>query len=190
VEVTGAANTVVITDGERHGHNTDVEGMVAALREAGVSQVERAAVIGAGATAASAVVALHELGSHRISILARSLERAKALEPVAAAIGVELRYGGLHPLEVEDRWPQLIISTVPTGALDDWANDPLPDVALLDVVYAPWPTPLARAYLAAGATVVGGAQMLLHQAAAQVELMTGLPAPLEAMRDALHRSRA
>ena len=183
VEITGAANTVVIRDGERHGHNTDVHGMVAALREAGVETVSRAALIGAGATAASAVVALHDLGCHQIRVLARSAERARALEPVAAAMGVQLRYGELHPLELEDRWPELVISTVP--ALEDFPSDPSSDVPLLDVVYAPWPTPLAAAYLRAGATVVGGAQMLLHQAAAQVELMTGRPAPLEAMRAAL-----
>ncbi|MGB8652666.1 MAG: shikimate dehydrogenase, partial [Mycobacteriales bacterium] len=61
VGITGAANTVVLRDGERVGHNTDVEGMVAALREAGVASCDRAAVIGAGATAASALAALHEL---------------------------------------------------------------------------------------------------------------------------------
>ena len=183
VEITGAANTVVLKDGQRHGHNTDVAGMVAALREAGVDKVERAALIGAGATAASAVVALHDLGCHQIRVLARSQERARALEAVARAVGVSLRYGELHPLELEDRWPQLVISTVPV--LEDFPSDPADDVPLLDVVYAPWPTPLAEAYLSAGATVVGGAQMLLQQAAAQVELMTGRPAPLEQMRSAL-----
>jgi shikimate dehydrogenase len=187
VEITGAANTVVLRDGELHGSNTDVAGMVAALQEAGVDRVDRAAVIGAGATAASAVVALHDLGCHQVRVLARSTQRAQALGPVAAAVGVELRFGDLHPLELEDRWPQLVISTVPAGALHDWPNDPSGEVPLLDVVYAPWPTPLASAYLAAGATVVGGADMLLHQAAAQVHLMTGRPAPLEAMRAALVR---
>jgi len=53
---------------------------------------------------------------------------------------------------------------------------------VLDVVYAPWPTRLARVASAAGATVVSGFAMLLHQAGAQVELMTGKPAPIEAMR--------
>ena len=190
VEMTGAANTVLLRDGSLDGHNTDVHGMVAALREAGVEHVDRAALVGAGATAASAVVALHDLGCHDIRVLARNRARAAALEAVAVAVGVRLRFGDLHPLELEDRWPQLVISTVPAGAVDDWPNDPSGEVPLLDVVYSPWPTPLAAAYLAAGATVVGGAQMLLHQAAAQVELMTGRPAPLDAMRDALHRSAA
>src|SRR4051794_27841574 len=187
VELTGAANTVVLADGERHGHNTDVHGIVAALQEAGVDHVDRAAVIGAGATAASAIVALHDLGCHGVRVLARSPERARLLEGVAQAVGVQLRYGELHPLELEDRWPQLVVSTVP--ALDDFPSDPDDSVPLLDVTYAPWPTPLAQAYLDAGALVVGGAAMLLHQAAAQVTLMTGRDAPLEAMRAALPTTR-
>jgi shikimate dehydrogenase len=158
--LTGAANTVVLRDGRREGHNTDVAGIVAALREAGTGDLSRAAVIGAGATAASALVAL----------------------------GIELRVGELHPLELEDRWPQVVISTLPAGAADALAalSDPSGNVpTLLDVVYAPWPTALASVYSAAGGVVVGGAAMLLHQAAAQVELMTGQPAPLDAMRAAL-----
>jgi shikimate dehydrogenase len=54
----------------------------------------------------------------------------------------------------------------------------------LDVVYHPWPTPLAEAAVDAGSVVASGYAMLLHQAAAQVELMTGKPAPVEAMRAA------
>ena len=57
-------------------------------------------------------------------------------------------------------------------------------MAVLDVVYHPWPTPLAQVAAAAGAIVVSGFAMLLHQAVTQVELMTGKPAPLEAMRAA------
>lgn len=186
VEITGAANTVVVKDGELVGHNTDVAGIVAALREAGVEKVSRAAIIGAGATAASAIVAVHDLGGHHVRVLARTPSKVEALRPIAAAVGVELRVGELHPLELEDRWPEVIISTVPAGALDDFGSDPSGDVpTLLDVVYAPWPTPLAAAYAAAGGTVVWGGEMLLHQAAAQVELMTGHRAPLDAMRSAL-----
>ncbi len=188
VSVTGAANTVVLRDGERVGHNTDVAGIVAALREAGVDQIARAAVIGAGATAASALAALHDLGAHHVRVLARSAERALALQPVADALGIELRVGTFDPLELEDRWPEVVVSTTPAGALDAFAAqaDPSGEVpVLLDVVYAPWPTPLAVRYAAAGAVVVGGAQMLLHQAAEQVRLMTGQEPPLAAMRAAL-----
>jgi shikimate dehydrogenase len=185
---TRSANTVLLRDGRRSGFNTDVHGIVAALREAGVERVDRAAVIGTGATAASALVALHDLGAHHVRVLGRDRAKAEALQPVADELGVELRPAELHPLELEDRWPQVVVSTVPAGALDDFAaaSSPEGDVpALLDVVYDPWPSPLAAVYARAGGTVVPGTAMLLHQAAEQVRLMTGRPAPLEQMRAAL-----
>jgi shikimate dehydrogenase len=93
-----------------------------------------------------------------------------------------------------DLAPALLISTVPAGVADAFAARVQAaaaagavgraPAAVLDVVYSPWPTRLAEAASAAGALVVSGFAMLLHQAAAQVELMTGKPAPLEAMRAA------
>jgi shikimate dehydrogenase len=188
VATTGSANTVVLRKGDAWGYNTDVSGIVAALREAGVERVDRGAVIGTGATAASAIAALHDLGAHRVRVLGRDPAKVEALGAVASALGVELRPAELDPLELEDRWPEVVVSTVPAGALDAFAasSDPGGEVpVLLDVVYAPWPTPLASVYAAAGGQVIPGTTMLLHQAAAQVRLMTGREAPLEAMRAAL-----
>src|SRR5207253_3149707 len=94
----------------------------------------------------------------------------------------------LHPLELEDRWPEVVISTAPAGATDELATMSVPSgtvPVLLDVVYDPWPTPLAAVYAAAGGRVVPGVALLLHQAAEQVRLMTGLEPPLEDMRAAL-----
>ena len=83
----------------------------------------------------------------------------------------------------------LLISTVPAGAADFYAERAWPGAqtpqVVFDVVYAPWPTALARAAEAAGATVISGFELLLHQAGGQFELMTGRrPAPLAAMRAA------
>jgi shikimate dehydrogenase len=84
----------------------------------------------------------------------------------------------------------LVISTLPRGAADALAGfDWRPGQTILDVVYESWPTRLAAAAAQRGATVRSGALMLLHQAAAQVELMTGRRAPVEAMRDALRAAR-
>jgi shikimate dehydrogenase len=56
---------------------------------------------------------------------------------------------------------------------------------VLDVLYADWPTPLASRVTAVGGSVAGGLDVLFWQATAQVELMTGRPAPIAAMRAAL-----
>lgn len=187
---TGAANTVVLRNGGREGFNTDVYGIVAALREAGVEagQVTRAVVIGGGATAASALGALKQLGEDSPNVLVRDERRAGALRECADRLGMRIRVDTLSEALLNEPGVDLIINTTPAGALDAVVRQVTPPprpAVLLDVVYAPWPTPLATTYRRAGATVIGGAEMLLHQAAAQVTLMTGREAPLAAMRAGL-----
>lgn len=189
-EAVGSVNTVTFPGGRRVGDNTDVHGMVAALAEAGVDQVSWGCVLGGGSTAASALAALRELGCRTPTVYVRSTARAAAIRRVAADLGVQPALA-----DWDGAWESLcadvVISTVPAGATDELAGqlagDPVPTTGpvLLDVVYAPWPTQLARTWRRRGGAVVPGWQMLLHQAAAQVTLMTGREAPLEAMRAAL-----
>ncbi|MBC7373599.1 MAG: shikimate dehydrogenase [Frankiales bacterium] len=173
-----AANTVVLRDGRRHGHNTDVHGIVAALAEHRVRTARRAVVLGGGATARSALAALRELGCLDPVLVVRS----PPVDTLAAAkrLGVRPTVVAFSP-EVLDGC-DLLVSTLPPGAADGVAAYAREVPALLDVVYDPWPTALAAS---CRGIVVSGATMLLHQAAAQVELMTGHAAPLEAMRSAL-----
>lgn len=185
---TGAANTVVLHHGRRSGHNTDVTGIVDALREAGVATVASSVVLGGGATAASALAALHELGDDAPHVLVRSLERAAPLRAAAARLGVRPVLEQLTAGRLGQSGVDVVVNTTPAGALDGLvtAGDlPARPQVLLDVVYEHWPTALAAVYAARGGTVVSGAVMLLHQAAAQVELMTGRSAPIAAMRAAL-----
>jgi shikimate dehydrogenase len=185
---TGAANTVIFDPGgERHGYNTDVAGMTAALAGIGVGgpsgpAVSSATILGAGGTARSALAALRELGLGEAVVLVR--DRARAGDLLAAARRLDIQVD-LRPYSDGLRGGDLLISTVPAGAPDIWAEQTvvpghLP-CAVLDVVYHPWPTVLAQAALRAGIPVAGGLDLLLHQAARQVELMTGHPAPLAAM---------
>jgi len=173
-----AANTLVLRDGRREGHNTDVVGIVAALREVGVEAAERAVVLGGGATARSALAALAELSVTAPTLVVRS----EPTETLAAAeqLGLAPTVTTWSPHVV--RGVDLLISTLPPGAADAWAPHVRDVPVLLDVVYDPWPTALAAA---CRGVVVSGAAMLLHGAAAQVELMTGRAAPVEAMRAAL-----
>lgn len=181
----GGANTLVLRDGLRAADNTDVHGIVTALREAGLDGVASALVLGGGATAASALAALSRFGVPRVSVAVRSPERAAEAVEVGARFGVSAQVVRLD--EVEGALPaDLVVSTLPGRAADAFAEPVAASgAALFDVVYAPWPTALARAVAVAGGRVVGGFEMLLHQAVRQVVLMTGRDdVPVEAMRAA------
>ena len=142
-------------------------------------------MLGAGGTAQAVLLALHTLGLERCTVLVRDPGRTGELLATAQRCALDIELGTLSP-RAAALDADLVVSTLPPGAADPlvgrgWSGEQ----AVLDVVYAPWPTPLAAAVRAAGGTVVSGALMLLHQAARQVELMTGRPAPLAAMRGAL-----
>ncbi|MFW6694936.1 shikimate dehydrogenase [Streptomyces sp. MAR4 CNX-425] len=181
-----AANTVVLHgDGRRFGDNTDIPGMVAALRERGIEKAERAAVLGAGATASSALAALATVCAGEVTAYVRSAARATEMEQWGERLGVPVRCADWSEAAAAFDAP-LIVATTPAGATDELAAR-VPDRpgALFDVLYDPWPTPLAAAWDARGGTVVGGLDLLVHQAVLQVEQMTGVArAPLAAMREA------
>ncbi|SEG90624.1 shikimate dehydrogenase [Nonomuraea solani] len=183
VEV-GGANTVVFGDGARHGHNTDVYGIEQALAEAGVPAPRSATVLGGGATAASALAALRNLGLFSATLLVRDPARAGETVEVAERLGVALAVETFDKLDALIG-VDLVVSTLPGGAADVFAGRLTRVPALFDVVYSPWPTRAAAAVQMGGGTVVGGFEMLLHQAVRQVELMTGRSdVPVEAMRAA------
>jgi shikimate dehydrogenase len=185
---TGAANTLVLRDGHRRAENTDVAGIVAALRGAGATGAGPAVVLGAGGTARAALAALRELGSSEITVLVRSTARTAELRAAAHRLGVEpaVRADLADPVRAAGTLAAaaVVVSTLPGPAADPLTG-PGPGTVVLDVVYAPWPTPFAAAATAAGARVVSGLEMLLHQAVAQVALMTGRPGPVAPMRAAL-----
>ncbi len=181
----GAVNTVLFVGGRRVGFNTDVQGILGGLAELGFAEVSAAVVLGGGATAASALAALARLGGRRPHVVVRHPDRVSPLREAAARLGSRPRIDGWDRRDVVWEAP-LVVSTVPAGVTDGLAGEApwRPDTALLDVVYAPWPTRLAAAAAAAGAPVVGGLSVLVGQGAEQVRLMTGRPPPVSAMRTA------
>jgi shikimate dehydrogenase len=197
----GAANTVIFDGGRRHGYNTDVPGMIAALAESLPAQEDGrpgspaglarggdppALILGAGATACSALAAVRGLGLAEATVAVRDPRRAGTLQAAAERLGLAVRLVSFDDPGV--RAPGLLIATTPAGAADAFSQrieaGVLSPRCVLDVVYHPWPTRLAAAAERSGAAVAGGFALLLHQAARQFQLMTGKPAPVEAMRAA------
>jgi shikimate dehydrogenase len=179
----GAANTLVRTaSGGWRAENTDVAGLGMALQLGGVERVDHAAVLGAGGTAAAAVTALASLGAQQVDVVVREPARAADLLRVLDILGVSADVQRLD--RTGTLTAPVVVNTVPgvstVADLAWWRGQ-----TVLDVVYAGWPTLLAQRVQEAGGTTISGLEMLFWQATAQVELMTGHPAPIEAMRAAL-----
>ncbi|OCH79569.1 MULTISPECIES: shikimate dehydrogenase [Gordonia] len=193
-ELVGSANTLVRVATGWRADCTDIDGVSGALTDlavdadlaAGTSPV--AVVVGAGGTALPTIMALAETGITDVTVVARDAGRAAAVLELCERLGMN---GDVVPFEPAEalarrcRESAVVVSTVPADA----AVVLTPAVArarkVVDVIYDPWPTPLASAVDAAGGTVVGGLVMLVNQAFRQVEQFTGLPAPRDVMVAAL-----
>lgn len=201
----GVVNTVLVQPGQPVslvGANTDVAGIVAALGEGAktgdpVADAAPPVVVGGGATAASALAALAQLGWADATVQVRSMARAGATVRAANRMGLDPRFETMTGLDAAvGRWrtASMVISTLPPGAADALADAlaPVGEVrgVLLDCAYDPRPTALTRTWRELGGTAVGGERMLLHQAAEQVRLMTGHAAPVGAMARALEAALA
>ena len=182
----GAANTLVRRADGWLADCTDVDGVVGAL--GAVPGAERGVVLGAGGTAAAALAGFAELGMSEGVLVVREPARARSAVATAERLGLRVRVERLDTAALSELAGgcDVVVSALPAGAWDGLAAE-APAVAphVLDVLYDPWPTPLARAVSAAGGRLATGLDMLLHQAFGQVEWFTGLPAPRAAMRTAL-----
>lgn len=198
-DLLGVVNTVLVQPGDPVslvGANTDVAGIVAALREgyqAASGRAPGAVVVDGGATGASALAALAQLGEPAATLQVRSAARAGATARATARMGLSPRLRANGPDVRAWRSAGTVVVTLPPGAADAQAEVLAADGeavtgVLLDCAYHPRPTRLSQVWADLGGTVVAGERMLLHQAAEQVRLMTGLPAPLDAMDAALTRA--
>ena len=183
----GAANTVLLRDGLRTGYNTDVTGIVTALRQAGVTSGGNAVILGGGATACSALAALQQMGAAEVTVAVRSQKRAEPAREVAGRLGLDVDVISFGPDLGRIRW-QLLVSTVPAAGAEAVASQIAAGTVIadsvFDVVYDPWPTGLAEAAAKAALTVISGYELLVHQAVGQFELMTATPAPIDVMHAA------
>lgn len=179
----GSANTLTRIDGGWRADNTDCEGIAGALTALlGDAPITSALVIGAGGTARPALWALGERGVNNLTVLNRS-DRSAEVRPLVKDAQLQFTSfdADVRALAID---ADVIVSTVPAHALKEHAKL-LGHAPVVDVIYDPWPTPLATAAASNGYTSVGGLVMLAEQSFSQFEQFTGVAAPREAMREAL-----
>ncbi|MGV9676729.1 shikimate dehydrogenase [Nocardia sp. NPDC003482] len=183
-----SANTLVRTAFGWRADCTDVDGVRGALQGGGVAKAERAVVLGAGGTARPALLALSELGTRSVTIVARDAGRAASTRELAERLGMAVAVLGFDDpaLRTVCAEAEAVVSTVPSAGAAPVAEVVAAAPVVLDAIYDPWPTPLAQAVIRAGNTVISGLEMLLNQAYGQVEQFTGRPAPRAAMAAAVH----
>jgi shikimate dehydrogenase len=182
----GAGNTLIL-GGRRHVYNTDVAGLAWAVRRVMSGPVQRVTILGSGATARSAVVAMTSLAAEVVTVVARNEAKAEFLAALGSELGLRMHvepWGAVLPPA------DLVVSAATAGVADPIADQVAATAQVVfDIVYAPWPTPLAEAAAEAGRTVIGGLDLLVGQALRQIELMTGQSVAAEVLYAALPESR-
>jgi shikimate dehydrogenase len=183
-----AGNTLLLEGGERWVYNTDVGGLIWAVRQVAAAPVPQVTILGAGATARAALLAVAQLGAQLVTVLARTPARAEALRTLSEQLGVRLE---ISPWSKQVPESDLVISSVVSGAADGIAQAVARSAPLVvDIIYDPWPTVLAVAAKQAGCTVVNGLDLLVGQARLQIELMTGRSVASDVLYAALESERA
>jgi shikimate dehydrogenase len=181
-QVLGVINTVVFEgageSARRVGYNTDVAGIVNALRNAGAAEAPVAVVLGGGGTAAAAVAALRELGARSVAVYVRDTGRAAEVRAAASGLAMEIAVRPMTEAVAALAGADVVISTLPPRAADGMAAEfealgAPADGVLRDVAYDPWPSRIAAAWESRGGKVVAGLEMLLYQAVEQVRYFTG-----------------
>jgi shikimate dehydrogenase len=189
----GAVNCVVNRNGRLVGTNTDGQGFVESLvRETGFDPAgKRCVVIGAGGAARAVVLALSDAGTSEIVVVARRPEAAAA----AASLATRGRVGSARDAPEAD----LVVNATPVGMVGEGSGTQTPVVpaealgqgqVVVDLVYEPAETEWMAGAARKGAVVLGGLGMLVHQAAAQLALWTGLDPPVPAMWEAASAARS
>lgn len=183
----GAVNCVAWEQGELVGHNTDGDGFVDSLLPSLTRPLSdlRCLVLGAGGAARAVIVALAGAGAAEVAVCNRTPRRAETAAALAGAVGSLVAPPAARDYDV-------IVNATSLGMAGTSGSGMSPldtahlheDQIVVDLVYNPLRTPLLSGAAARGATTLDGVGMLVHQAARQFTLWTGLDAPIAAMEAA------
>ncbi|MFM1825712.1 MAG: hypothetical protein RLZZ37_347 [Actinomycetota bacterium] len=183
-----SANTLIFKDGKIYSGNTDIYGIVQALKTNKKLDLSNPAIIGSGATARSAVLALKNLQAKSVMVCARNESTLTEISDLANSLEITCQIINWNDL-AKAMNASTLISTLPSQAMDKFAAlGPENPGTLLDIAYDPWPSKVAMEWIFRRGFVVSGLEMLLHQACMQFELMTGFKAPITQMRQALFKN--
>jgi shikimate dehydrogenase len=186
----GAVNVVKRSEGRHLGYNTDVNGIVAPLREHGRDSVRSALLVGAGGAARAFCEAMNQLGCRKVTVVVRDPARGGAFIAEMAKTFPEMAFDFTAVSRLQQTDAELIFNATPIGS----ADHPLPDtlkrviygrVTVFDAVYRPMKTELVKTAEMRGCTVIHGYEMLLNQGTLAFEIWTGERAPKETMKRAL-----
>lgn len=183
VKISGVCNTVVREGQKWKGYNTDLIALETLLRPYREELKNGGLVVGTGATARSAIVAMKRLEATPIYVIGRNVERGKLL---AETFGIDFLEEG----EVHYASAAVIVQTTPVGMAPHPEKYPVgtalfrKDRVVLDVIYKPEETRFLQIARERGCTTISGVEMFLLQAAKQFELFTGIPVTLEEVREA------
>lgn len=179
-EYTGVVNTLAFSraNGYRtsHGYNTDVFGITSAISSAESRDFQHGCIIGGGATARSAIVALDLLGVDSITIAVRNQSKSQELLNLGHRLGRDLNVVPLNALDIVPV-ADVVVSTIP-GSSDVSLKElnRSEHATLLDVAYDVWPSPRAMAWLHLDGHAISGLSMLAYQALMQVRIfVAGTP---------------
>lgn len=170
------ANTLVFRDGEIAAENTDIHGIVQTLKSGHADVTKPWIVLGTGATARSAVIALQEMNVAKIIVMGRDESKLAQIRD-------------LYQVDTE-KWDSAevagnLLSTIPVTAQSNYQNLINDIEFLFDVTYANWPSPFSQIVSKNSGVVMNGLSMLIHQAVLQIEIMTGQQVPAEILFAAL-----
>jgi shikimate dehydrogenase len=192
--LTGAVNTLRMRDGELVGDNTDARGLEAALRADELWPAPGAAVVvlGAGGAAAAALLAMLRTDPELLGVAARRPELVAPLASLKPPVA-PVAWDAAVVAESLRRAPHSVLINATPAGLAELPVDvaALPDgCTVVDLRYRPRPVDLVAAARARGLRACDGLEMLLRQGMLSFSLWTGLPAPIDVARAALHQAAA
>lgn len=189
----GAVNVVKRTGTKASGYNTDVNGIVASLREHGRERVRSALLVGAGGAARAFCEAMDELGCPEVLVVVRDPSRGESFISEMSGVFKGIRFGFSTLDRLRDVDVDLVFNATPIGSGGRELPEPLKRViygrsTVFDAVYRPTKTELLKTAELRGCTTISGYEMLLNQGVLAFEIWTGKSAPKEVMRQSLVRS--